>query len=189
MTEDFILEEESADTTNRRPFLIAVGILLTILVLAMICSATLLLRRNSGANDNRDAVAAIETQNALVAATNEAVTQTVAAMETEAARPTNTPVAPATNTPRPSSTPQPTMTPVVQQAEEELTTTPDLSGTVLASGETSGDNTPTPIAALGGSTGGGGDSLPQTGIETWGALVAALVLIAVLFAARRLRNP
>lgn len=185
MTEDFIIEEEGTSATNRRPFLIAVGILLTILILAMICSATLLLRRG-GQNGNGDAVAAIETKNAEVLAANAAVTQTIAARETEDARPTNTPVAPATNTPRPTSTPQPTNTPVVAQAgDDEPTTTPDVPGTAtaVAAGETE-DNTPTPIAALGGGDG----TLPQTGIETWGALVAAFVLMTVFLVARRLRS-
>jgi len=185
MTEDFIIEDDGSSAANsRRPFLVAVGILLTILVLSMICSATLLLRRNSAGNNN-DEIAAIETKNAQVMAANAAVTQTIAARATEDARPTDTPVAPPTNTPRPTSTPQPTNTPVVQQAEE-LTATPDVPGTAtaVASGITSG-GTPTPISALGG---GGNEALPQTGIETWGALVAAFVLMGILLAARRLRS-
>jgi LPXTG-motif cell wall-anchored protein len=191
MTEDFIYEEEtdSGGSPNRRPFLTAVGILLTIFVLAVICSATLLLTRdNNGRNGDAEQIAAIETQNAVIAVTNAAVTQTIAAMETEAARPTNTPPPPPTNTPRPTNTPLPTNTPVVQQAEEEPTATVDLSGTsIFSSG--SGDSTPTPIAALSGGNGSGtNDSLPQTGIETWGILIAAFGLIAALVAARRLRS-
>lgn len=192
MTEDFIYEEEtgSGGPSNRRPFLTAVGILLTIFVLAVICSATLLLTRGNGDGDNAEQIAAIETQNAVIAVTNAAVTQTIAAMETEAARPTNTPPPPPTNTPVPTNTPLPTNTPVVQQAEEEPTATPtaDLSGTSTFSGGT-GDSTPTPIAALsGGSESGASDSLPRTGIETWGILLAAFGLIAILVAARRLRS-
>ncbi|MCB9421033.1 MAG: hypothetical protein H6667_14620 [Ardenticatenaceae bacterium] len=191
MTEDFIYEEEtgSGGSPNRRPFLTAVGILVTIFVLAVICSATLLLTRDKGSgSDNAEQIAAIETQNAVIAVTNAAVTQTIAAMETEAARPTNTPQPPPTNTPRPTNTPLPTNTPVVQQAEEEptITATADLSGTSTFSGSSS-DNTPTPIAALN-NGGSNSDALPQTGIETWGILVAAFGLIAVLVAARRLRN-
>jgi LPXTG-motif cell wall-anchored protein len=190
MTEDFIYEEEtdSGGSSNRRPFLTAVGILLTIFVLAVICSATLLLTRGNGDNGDAEQIAAIETQNAVIAVTNAAVTQTIAAMETEAARPTNTPQPPPTNTPRPTNTPLPTNTPVVQQAEEELTATPttDLSGTSIFPGGAA-DNTPTPIAALSGGNG-TSDSLPQTGIETWGILLAAFGLIAALVAARRLRS-
>ena len=190
MTEDFIYEEEtdSGGSANRRPFLTAVGILLTIFVLAVICSATLLLTRGSGDGGNTQEIAAIETQNAVIAVTNAAVTQTIAAMETEAARPTNTPQPPPTNTPRPTNTPLPTNTPVVQQAEEEPTGTPtaDLSGTSVFSGG-AGSNTPTPIAALNGGSG-SDSSLPQTGIETWGILVAAFGLVAVLVIARRLRS-
>jgi LPXTG-motif cell wall-anchored protein len=41
---------------------------------------------------------------------------------------------------------------------------------------------------LGGTNGGSGDdALPQTGISTWGALMAALGLAAIFIAARRLR--
>lgn len=190
MTEDFIYEEEtdSGGSPGRRPFLTAVGILLTIFILAVICSATLLLTRDDGDGGAAAEIAAVETQNAIIAVTNAAVTQTIAAMETEAARPTNTPPPPPTNTPIPTSTPLPTNTPVVQQAEEEPTATAvtDLSGTSIFSGGTA-DETPTPIAALSGGNG-SSDALPQTGIETWGVLVAAFGLIAALVAARRLRS-
>ena len=207
MTEDFIYEEEveSGDSSNRRSFLTAVGVLVTIFILAAVCSAALLINRgrNGGDNDGPSAeVAAIETQNAVIAVTNAAVTQTIEAMETEAAMPTETPVPPPTNTPRPTNTPQPTDTPVVQQAEDDA----DATATAVALAETDGasdgsdtegENTPTPIAALNGgdgtsgsgdSTSGGDDTLPQTGIETWGILVAAFGLIAALVAARRLRT-
>ncbi len=192
MTEDFIYEEEtdSGGSPNRRPFLTAVGILLTIFILAVICSATMLLTRDNGGGSDSEQIAAIETQNAVIAVTNAAVTQTIAAMETEAARPTDTPQPPPTNTPRPTNTPLPTNTPVVQPAEEEPTSTAtvDLSGTSTFSGG-SGNNTPTPIAALSGGNGSGtNDSLPQTGIETWGIILAAFGLIAALVVARRLRS-
>jgi hypothetical protein len=186
MTEDFIIEEETEDSTNRRPFMTAVGVLLAVFVLAAICSGVLLLNRNRSPNGDADEIAAIETQNAVIAVTNAAVTQTIAAMETEAARPTDTPKPPPTNTPVPTSTPLPTNTPVLAQAEGDATETPDLSGTSIFAGGTGG-NTPTPIPGLGGTSGGDG-SLPQTGIETWGALVAAIVLIAIFLGARRLRS-
>lgn len=184
MTEDFIIEEESENPTTRRAFLTAVGILLAIFVLAVICSGTLLLTRGSR-DGNAEQIAAIETQNAIVAVTNEAVTQTVAAMETGAARPTNTPIPPATNTPVPTNTALPTNTPVIKQAEEEAMTTPTTSGTSIFAGGTA--NTPTPISSQSGN-GDTGNALPQTGIETWGAFVAAFILIAVLWTARRIRN-
>lgn len=189
MSDDFIYEEEvdSAGSSNRRPFLVAVGVLLTIFVLAVICSATLLLTRDDGSGGNAEEIAAIETQNAVIAVTNAAVTQTIAAMETEAARPTETPPPPPTNTPRPTNTPLPTDTPVVQAAEEdEATATPDILATGTAAADSEA-NTPTPIAALNGSSGGDG-ALPQTGIETWGVLVAAFVLIGAFIGARRLRG-
>jgi hypothetical protein len=203
MTEDFIYEEEvdSGGSSNRRPFLTAVGILVTIFVLAVICSAALLINRGreNGDGDGASAqVAAIETQNAVIAVTNAAVTQTIVAMETEAARPTETPVPPPTNTPKPTNTPQPTDTPVVQQAEDDAAASATAASLESTSGEAAEeDSTPTPIAALssgdssGSSTGSDSssdDTLPQTGIETWGIFVAAFGLIAALVAARRLRT-
>ena len=186
MEEDYLIEGESEGAENRRPFLIAVGALLGIFILALACSAVILLTR--GGNGNGDAekqIAAIETENAIIAVTNAAVTQTVAAMETEAARPTDTPVAPPTNTPVPTNTPLPTNTPVIQKAEEE-TPTPDLSGTSSFE-STAVEDTPTPIASLGGGAG-DEEALPQTGIETWGAIVGAFLLVGILLAARRLRS-
>ena len=134
-------------------------------------------------------VSAIETQNAVVAVTNEAVTATIAAMQTEAARPTETPSPPPTftPTPQPTATPQPTNTPVI--AEETVESgdlaTPNLSGTSVFENAT-GDNTPTPIPVTGGS--GDNGSLPNTGLDTWGIMLIGLVLVAVLFMARRLRR-
>lgn len=207
MTEDFIYEEEvdSGDSSNRRPFLTAVGVLVTIFILAAVCSAALLINRNrdDGGNGGVSAeVAAIETQNAVIAVTNAAVTQTIVAMETEAARPTETPVPPPTNTPRPTNTPQPTDTPVVQQAEDDAAATATAEAAIddTSDDAAAGDATPTPIAALSNGDGtsgsdgssasdsGSDDTLPQTGIETWGILVAAFGLIAALVAARRLRT-
>lgn len=185
MTEDYIIEEgEGAESANRRPFLYAVAALVAIGVLAIACAAFFYFS-DGEERDQADEIAVIETQNAIVAVTNEAVTRTIEAMETEAARPTNTPRPPATDLPTlfPTNTPRPTNTPVVNQAEEA---TPDLSGTsAFVTG--GGGNTPTPIAAAGTGNAGSG-ALPQTGIETWGAYVAALFLIGVFVVARRLRR-
>ncbi len=193
MEEDgFIVQGESAETTggsSNRPFFTAVGILLVIFILAAGCSAFSLLSRGSTDQVAVATVAAIETQNAIVAVTNEAVTQTIAAMETEAARPTETPSPPPTFTPtaQASATPQPTNTPVV--ADGELPAdgsdlgTPNLSGTSTFDNPTD-SSTPTPIPVVGGGDG----SLPNTGIDTWGVMLLGLALIAVLFMARRLRR-
>jgi type IV secretory pathway VirB10-like protein len=186
MTEEFILEEDESpdglDRLNRRPFLIAVGGLAIVGILAVACIFVVLSLRGPSAR-GADQIAAIETQNAIIAVTNEAVTLTIAALETEAARPTDTPRPTATNTPTPipTETPTPTNTPVVQQAEEEEES---LTGTTVFGSGGLGIS-PTPIGPLGGGEEG---TLPQTGIATWGASVAALLLIAILFAARRLRS-
>ena len=207
MSEEFIEYEgeASAQPSSSRAFGIAAGLLGLILILSLACAGWAWSQRGDdggGTTEASEEVAAIETQNAIIAVTNEAVTATISAMETEAAQPTNTPMPP-TNTPVPTSTPVPTNTPVVQPAD----------GTEEADGadatKEAGDamiNTPTPIPGLGsgtdsssgssgtdsssGSTGGdtGNAALPDTGIEVWGAVLAAFALIAIFFVARRLRS-
>jgi hypothetical protein len=181
MSDDFIIEEESDGAANRRPFLVAVGALVTIFILASVCALGLLLSNRS--SDRAQEIAAIETQNAVIAITNEAVTLTIAAIETEAARPTDTPqpTATSTSTPVPTDTPLPTNTRVIQPADEG-TQTPSITGTTIF-GDGAGVSTPTPIIASGGD-----GALPQTGINTWGALVVAAILIVTVVTARRLRS-
>jgi len=188
MSDEFILEDDDLEiSSNRRPFLTAVGVLGAIGVLSVVCILVTLLTRGSANGDAEVAAtsAAIETQNAIIAVTNTAVAEIVAAMETEAARPTSTPENTPTTVPTaiPTNTPRPTDTPVVQVAEEEEAT-PALSGTSAFVTGSLG-NTPTPI---GGAAAAGGGTLPQTGIATWGASIAAVILIGVLIAARRLRG-
>ncbi len=193
MSEDFIIEEEgSVGTSNRRPFLIAVGVLSVTLILAAICAGSVLLRGNGdGGNGNEAAVQTRIAENEMIAVTNTAVAITIEAMTVEAmtreAMPTETLVP--TNTPPPTATPVPTNTPVVAQAEE--TEEPEISGTSeFVVGD--GDSTPTPIALAGGSggaSGGSGGTLPDTGFESlWAPLLAALVLLGLVFGARRLRS-
>ncbi len=190
MTEEYLeeyLEEDSSEgSSSNRPFVITAGILGLIGLISIACIVIVLLTRGQGNGATSDEIAQIETRNAEIALTNEAVTMTIIAMETEAARPTNTP----TNTPTstattlPTNTPQPTDTPVVPQTEVAEATSQTFPGTSVFSAG-SGDSTPTPISAVGS---GGNGSLPQTGISTWTATIAALVFLAVLIAARRLRN-
>lgn len=194
MTEEFIVEEPS-----RRPFLVAVAALTTIFILATICGLAFLLSGRSAA-ERAEEIAAIETQNAIIAVTNQAVTQTIAAMETEAALPTDTPEPTVTDTPLPEpDTPTATDTPVIDIGEgaatPEETSALDLTGTsaVVTPGV---DETPTPIPGAGGigtidggtPTGDDVTSLPQTGIDTWSAVFIALALIGTVFVARRLRS-
>jgi hypothetical protein len=201
MEDDYLFEEEEGSGRNR-PFLIAAGALLTVFILAAACTAIVLFSRG-GSDTNAEAVAIRETENAITMATNVPVTQTVAVMQTEEARPTNTPVPPPTNTPVPTFTPVPTNTPVVAQANEEETAvspegeaTPNVSGTSVFEQENE-EATATPIPAetttetnnqTAETTAAQPDELPQTGLETWGLFVAAVVLIGVFVTARRLRT-
>ena len=189
MTEEFIIEEEEP---NRRPFLIAVAALTTIFILAAICGLAFLLSGRSAA-ERASEVAAIETQNAIIAVTNQAVTQTIAALETEAALPTETPEP---DTPTPTATPEPdtptpTATPVIDAGEAEATaeetTAPEVDGT-SAVVTPAVDETPTPITGATGTIDGDDTALPETGIDTWSAVLIALALIGTVFVARRLRS-
>lgn len=191
MTDEYIIEEEES---NQRPFLIAAAALTTIFILASICGLAFLLSNRSAA-ERASEVAAIETQNAIIAVTNQAVTQTIAALETEAALPTDTPepTAVATSSPTPTpepDTPTPTNTPVVDVVEEETpeeTTVAGADGTTVFETPAAGE-TPTPIPGAVGTINGDDTALPETGIDTWSAVLIALALIGTVAVARRLRS-
>lgn len=208
--EDFLEEENSS---NRRPFLMAVGVLVTLFILMGVCTAFFLIN-NRAAEDRAEEVAAIETRNAETEASN--IATSVAATDTAAAIPTDPPVPTGTptQTPAPATeTPPPTNTPVIEDttdeeavietddregatedAEETDAAAAETDGTGVEDGSTDGDTvdedaTPTPISALS-ETGDGsnGDALPQTGLDTWGVVLAAFVLVGLFVFARRLRT-
>lgn len=188
MTEEYIIEEEEP---NRRPFLIAVAALTTIFILASVCGLAFLLSNRSAAERQQE-IAAIETQNAIIAVTNQAVTLTIAALETEAAQPTATstptpePTATSTFTPEPD-TPTPTDTPVTATGEADATSAVEIDGTAVT--VTPGvAETATPVTGAIGTIDGDDTALPQTGIDTWSAVLIALALIGTVFVARRLRS-
>lgn len=188
--EDEYIVEEGSQSNSRRPFLLAVGVLLTIFVLALACSAILLSSR--GTDTQTDEIAAIETYNAEIAITNTAVF--MAATETAAAQPTSTPEPPpATHTPPP---PPPTDTPVVTETPVVIKATEKAPETAVATSEGDSatvENTATPISDSSSNNNNNSgtsnsDSLPQTGIETWGIILTALFLVIILISARRLRS-
>jgi LPXTG-motif cell wall-anchored protein len=161
------------------------GALLAILVVAVVCTAGVLTFRNDDQVAGVDATStAIAQANATTLAQNARVTQTIAAMETEAARPTNTPTntpVPPTATSTPTDTPVPSPTAVVEGAE--ATPTPNLFGTSIFQA------TPTAVGGgSGGSGGTGGGNLPDTGIGIGTAVAVALGLLLLLGVARRLRT-
>jgi len=189
----YVYEEESVEEQNvggRGPFLTAVGILILILILSVGCSAVLLANRST-VPDNSAEIAARETQNAEIAVANAAVTQTIVAMETEAALPTETPTPPPptfTSEPKATNTPRSTNTPVVLDIEEETEgegedNSPNLSGTSTFENE-SEVSTPTPIPVGGNDN----ESLPDTGFELWAIALAGMALVGILAAARRMRS-
>lgn len=188
--------EESTEEQNsggNGPFYTAVGVLIAIFILAGGCALVSSMNRGSTPDQTAE-VAVIETQNAVIAVTNAAVTQTIAAMETEAARPTETPTPPPptyTPEPSPSNTPRATNTPVVVDIEIDNEAdvavgegTPNVSGTSVFEGEAE-NSSPTPIPV---SDSNGSGTLPDTGFELWAIALAGIVLVGILVAARRMRK-
>ncbi len=212
MQEDYIEDEflEDESSSGRRPFLIAVGVLVSLFILMGVCTTFFLLRNRAADAINTERIA-IETRNGATEATNVAVR--VAATETVAAMPTNTkePTAAATDTPVPSTL-TPTSTPVVgdnaeasiesaddgedaENSNADTAASGDGTGTDgdgensdgTTGGKDGGDVTPTPISALVQTGDNSSDALPQTGLDSWGIVVAAFVFVGLLILARRLR--
>jgi cytoskeletal protein RodZ len=185
-------EEQSSGGSG--PFFTAVAVLVAIFILAVGAAAVILMTRDGGSS-NVDAAQAtsIAATNESILAQNARVTETIAAMETEAARPTDTPTPPPptfTPEPSPTNTPRPTNTPVVADVDEETEGeaadgTPNVSGTSVFEDSTE-DSTPTPIPVVGGSN--DTDALPDTGFELWAIVLAGIVLVGILAAARRMRG-
>jgi hypothetical protein len=227
-TDDFLeFDDEGASdgSSGRRPFLILAGALVTVLILASVCTFYVY------TNQSQDGGAALQTResdNATAIANNVMVAETIAAMETEAALPpTETPPPPATFTPEapPTDTPAPTETPVVSQTgegetgtgEAEVTgdetavagetgaeatvegeTSAETDDTTVETDTTTDDTSATGVVSSDGTDNGRSDpalstdnseaALPQTGLETWSAILIALFLVGVVIAARRFRS-
>lgn len=175
-------ELHDLESGQASPFAIILAALLGIFVLALLCTGAVLFLREGDQAGVSATSTAIAEANATTLAQNARVTQTIAAMETEAARPTNTstPTTEPTATATTTDTPEPTATEVVAEAEE--TPTPNLFGTSIFAGE----DTPTPIS--GATTGTGGGTLPDTGINVGTALAIAVGLLFLGLVARRLRT-
>lgn len=208
MQDDYIEEDfQDGESPSRRPFLVAVGVLVTLFILMGACTAFFIFNNRAAADRAaRSAeIAAIETRNAETEAANAATA--IAATEMAASIPTSTPppTAAPTETPAPA-TPTPTSTPVVDEGEEavlpetaegdaengetteggEDTAVSDESATITDGTDTATDDAaPTPISALSET---GDDALPQTGLDTWGVLVVAFALVGLFVFARRMRT-
>ena len=213
---DFLEFDDDSQTqegsSGRNPFAILAIVLVVILILASIFTVSLLNRRNQG--DGQEA-AAIEATNAVIAATNEVVNQTIAAMQAEASRPpteTPTPTPAIIDEPTETPTPLPSDTPTVveegegEEGEGEGTngdgegdgdgTTETEDATVDGTNETITDTTgvddttvtvdSTPDAAF--DTTGTDSTLPQTGLDTWTAILLAIFFVGLVIASRRLRS-
>jgi hypothetical protein len=175
-SEDFVLEEGAAPN---RTFLILAGSLIGLfIIIAGFILGFALLQRNGQSEE----VALRLTENAEILAANALVTQTVQAMQTEAARPTNTPEPTFTTAPTDTPEPTPEDTPTLAVEVAEAVETPDLTATSEAAEALI---TSTPASGAEAAPSG---TLPETGVETWIVAAAAIILVAVLSVARRLRT-
>jgi len=213
--DDFLDEEEDSGGSNNRPFLVAVGALVTVFILAAVCTLAFLMAGNRSAG-NAAEIAAIETKNAETLAFNATVTRQIAQTETAQAMPTDTPEPPATNTSTPlpaTETPETTNTPVLDSIvgedgeDDSVAEGPDREDAEAgADGDDVSEDGATGTIDLGDGNGSDGatvddsdagsavigdaeeGALPQTGLETWGIAIVGLLLVVVLFAANRLRT-
>jgi len=170
---DFDDAETMPEESSNRTFLIAAGILGGIVLLSIACLAGYALLILPQQNAAQQTQSAIETQNSDTI--NDALTATAISFELS-------------QTPQITDTPFPTDTPVVAQPSAtntlEFTLTPDpLTATVGASWTQLAASTGTVIATS--------TALPTSGfadeVGLPGLVIAAMVLIAVIFLVRRLR--
>lgn len=212
---DFSEDEEpeaevAAEEAQNRTFLIAAGILAAVFVLGLCGVLFIILRPQEGLEDQRSAIEQTNAANMTFAAET-----AIAAQFTATPAPTETPVPTETLALGPAESPTPLLVATQAEAEEtEVAEVPTLSETEIAAGTTTpvavdtavpaievtqlgGDGlaTPTRIVSTIGAGGTGGvvtaTALPDTGIalgsDLAGVGLVALVLVAVVFVARRLR--
>ena len=170
---DFDDAEVPPEESSNRTFLIAAGILGGIVLLSIACLAGYALLILPQQNAAQQAQSAIETQNADTI--NDALTATAVAFDLS-------------QTPQVTDTPFPTNTLVVAQPSVtntlEFTLTPDPATATVGAGLTQvAASTATVIATS--------TALPTSGfadeVGLPGLVIAAMVLVAVIFLARRLR--
>ena len=174
-------EEETGESSNRM-FMILAGGLAALFVGGLICiAAVFFMQRNQAAST--------QAVNATQAAKNSTVVAgaTLAAQPTAILAPTELPPAPTATEVPPTSAPVVEASPTTASAEAKPTETPSPAVTPTAAKATPTSTprsvasvaSPTPTAESG--------TTPQTGMGGFGMVLAAAVLLVVLFAARRLR--
>ncbi|NOR83622.1 MAG: hypothetical protein GQ526_09035 [Ardenticatenales bacterium] len=175
MADDFVVEEK----TSSRAFIFAVLGMAALFVISVIAIVIIALTRRGAGASNEIAI-----MNQTIEAQNLLVTQTVVAMETEAAY--TPPPSPRSPTAAPTSTPTQTKSP----APAKVTPSPVAQTAIPLTPEAEeGDATeeaptaPAPTPTIGPS----GGQLPPGGMGMWGAILAAVVLVSIIMLARRLR--
>ncbi len=190
-------EEKPPAKNSNRTFLIIAGTLGGIMVLALLCIAGLALSRNlpgqQAARNAAATTAAQDTASAVSASLTAAVPTATATRQptftpTRTLAPTNTPVLVIvpTKSPTTSGVIATQNALLTQSAQQLVTITPAASATGATPTKT---KTPTAKATT---TGGTATALPSTGfaeeVGTPGLIVAAFVLLAVIFILRKLRT-
>ncbi len=172
--EDLNYDEAEAppEESSNRTFLIVAGILGGIVLLSIICVALIVLVYLPQRDSQDDTQGAVQTQQAQV---HEALTLTALSFELSL-------------TPQASTTPLPTDTLVVAQpsaaSTPEFTNTPDPATSTVIAGLTQVAGSTTTVFPT-------STALPSSGfadeVGLPGLVVAAMILVAVIFLARRLR--
>lgn len=173
--DDFNYEAEAPpEESSNRTFLIAAGILGTIVLLSIICLAGYGLYVLPQQNASQTQISSVETQNA--SSISDALTATAISFQLS-------------QTPLATATALPTDTPVVAQPSStntpELTLTPDPATATVAAGLTQ-------VAALTLTVVSTSTALPASGfadeVGLPGLVITAVVLVVVIFLVRRLRS-
>ncbi len=180
--EEMDLEDEvSTEEGENRTFLIVVGILGGILLLALIAIAAYAVIFLPGREQAQQTqVAAIEATNTAIVVHSE---QTAAAKQAEPTS-TNTPLPTATSTSQPTTTSTlvPTNTPILE-TDTPSPETATVAALLTEQAQEGEEGTPEPTAT----------SLPDTGfaddLGVPGLLAIAGILLVVIFLSRRLRSP
>ena len=178
--------ETPPEESSNRTFLVVAGILAALIFLTIACFGVIYFLRPGGLSSSQSVTkAAIETQNA----------QVIGQMTSTAQAALWTPTTPPTYTATTSSVAvlkTPTSTPVVAMSTPTQTSTSTSDPATLAAMQTQLSQQMTSTSLAKGTRGIGGEGMPTTGffdeVGLPSLIILTLVLVAVIFLARRLRR-
>lgn len=182
-------EEEGAESSNRMFMILALG-LGGLFVIGLICIGAVFFMQQGQANQQKAANATIIAKNtaAVLAATASAMpTETIPPTETPVpptpVLPTNTPVVSTPTVPAPTETAMSTAVASSKATATATTASATQVAAVASPGSSGGVAATAPAPTSTAATG----ETPATGVGGFGMVLVAAMLLAVLFAARRLR--